>query len=186
MRYSAACALGISFAAMCQPSQAALHFNATIALDYTGNGSLNVPFIYPYLFELKGMLSAPASITQITFHDFQTRICAHADLYCSQHIDSTPLTSTYNYYLGYGNTIDTYFDLPVSQSFGITSPYPDLAYSRVYNYKFALDFVGTPNTTIAFSSFAIPIPEPSSWVMLVGGFSVIGVAMRRRTGLVVV
>ena len=55
---------------------------------------------------------------------------------------------------------------------GLQYGYADTAGTTLYGFRFET----TPGESVAFGA----VPEPASWALLVGGFAVTGMAMRRR------
>lgn len=63
----------------------------------------------------------------------------------------------------------------------------DLAAYDAMGYNLATNTLtyGTTSTATIYRQFATaPVPEPSTWFMMIGGFAIVGGAMRRRAGKV--
>lgn len=52
--------------------------------------------------------------------------------------------------------------------------------SGSYSFMVAGNAVGTQGGMYAFKAIAVPVPEPSSWAMMLGGFGLIGFMSYRR------
>lgn len=52
--------------------------------------------------------------------------------------------------------------------------------SGIYSFTVTGNAVGTQGGKYAFNAVAVPVPEPSSWAMMLGGFGLIGFMSYRR------
>lgn len=79
---------------------------------------------------------------------------------------ATPATVAYSISEG---LVGFRFDLGRGLQYG----YADTAGTSLYGFRFQT----TPGVAVAFGT----VPEPASWVLMIGGFALTGVALRRRT-----
>jgi uncharacterized protein YaiE (UPF0345 family) len=74
----------------------------------------------------------------------------------------------------------TYSDQNLEYLTLVTGPLGGKFYPQAISYD-TLEYVSNQQTGAQFSALSSNVPEPTSWALMVGGFGLVGAAIRRRT-----